>query len=63
MLSLSLPGRVFLCLLPTDMRKSFDSLAGLIEQQLGQITQQLKHLVVKPGRMAEFKHRAILGRQ
>jgi transposase len=36
MLSLSLPGRVFLCLLPTDMRKSFDSLAGLVEQELGQ---------------------------
>jgi len=36
MLSLSLPGRVFLCLLPTDMRKSFDSLVGLVEQQLGQ---------------------------
>ena len=36
MLSLSLPGRVFLCLVPTDMRKSFDSLAGLVEQQLGQ---------------------------
>lgn len=36
MLSLSLPGRVFLCLLPTDMRKSFDSLMGLVEQQLGQ---------------------------
>jgi transposase len=36
MLSLSLPGRVFLCMLPTDMRKSFDSLAGLVEQQLGQ---------------------------
>ena len=36
MLSLSLPGRVFLCTLPTDMRKSFDSLAGLVEQQLGQ---------------------------
>ena len=36
MLSLSLPGRVFLCLLPTDMRKSFDSLAGLIEQHLDQ---------------------------
>ena len=33
MLSLSLPGRVFLCTLPTDMRKSFDSLAGLVEQQ------------------------------
>ena len=36
MLSLSLPGRVFLCTLPTDMRKSFDSLAGLVEQELGQ---------------------------
>ena len=36
MLNLSLPGRVFLCALPTDMRKSFDSLAGLVEQQLGQ---------------------------
>jgi transposase len=36
MLSLSLPGRVFLCMLPTDMRKSFDSLVGLVEQQLGQ---------------------------
>jgi hypothetical protein len=28
MLSLSLPGRVFLCTLPTDMRKSFDSLGS-----------------------------------
>jgi transposase len=36
MLSLSLPGRVFLCTLPTDMRKSFDSLAGLVQQLLGQ---------------------------
>jgi transposase len=36
MLSLSLPGRVFLCVLPTDMRKSFDSLAGLVQTQLGQ---------------------------
>lgn|SRR5262245_38249322 len=36
MLSLSLPGRVFLCTLPTDMRKSFDSLAGLVQTQLGQ---------------------------
>ena len=35
MLSLSLPGRVFLCTLPTDMRKSFDSLSGLVQQQLG----------------------------
>src|SRR3989441_10533945 len=36
MLSLTLPGRVFLCTLPTDMRKSFDSLTGLVRQQLGQ---------------------------
>ena len=36
MLSLSLPGRVFLCTLPTDMRKSFDSLAGLVQEHLGQ---------------------------
>lgn len=36
MLNLSLPGRVFLCTLPTDMRKSFDALAGLVQQQLGQ---------------------------
>ncbi len=36
MLSLALPGRVFLCTLPTDMRKSFDSLAGLVDQHLGQ---------------------------
>jgi transposase len=35
MLSVSLPGRVFLCTLPTDMRKSFDSLGGLVEQHLG----------------------------
>jgi transposase len=36
MLNLSLPGRVFLCLLPTDMRKSFDGLTGLVQQHLGQ---------------------------
>lgn len=36
MLSLALPGRVFLCTLPTDMRKSFDTLAGLVQQALGQ---------------------------
>jgi transposase len=36
MLSLSLPARVFLCTVPTDMRKSFDSLAGLVQEQLGQ---------------------------
>jgi transposase len=36
MLSLALPGRVFLCTLPTDMRKSFDTLAGLVQKELGQ---------------------------
>jgi transposase len=36
MVNLSLPGRVFLCTLPTDMRKSFDSLAGLVQQHLDQ---------------------------
>jgi len=36
MLSLSLPGRVFLCTVPTDMRKSFDTLACLVQQALGQ---------------------------
>jgi transposase len=35
-LSLSLPGRVFLCTLPTDMRKSFDTLAALVKSHLGQ---------------------------
>jgi transposase len=35
-LSLSLPGRVFLCTLPTDMRKSFDTLAALVQAHLGQ---------------------------
>lgn len=36
MLSLALPGRVFLCTLPTDMRKSFDTLSGLVQQYLDQ---------------------------
>src|SRR5271167_4511860 len=36
MLTLSLPARVFLCTLPTDMRKSFDSLSGLVRSHLGQ---------------------------
>jgi transposase len=36
MLSLALPGRVFLCTLPTDMRKGFDSLAALVQTDLGQ---------------------------
>jgi transposase len=35
-LSLSLPGRVFVCTLPTDMRKSFDTLAALVQTHLGQ---------------------------
>jgi len=35
-LSLSLPGRIFLCTLPTDMRKSFDTLAALVQSHLGQ---------------------------
>ena len=36
MLRLSLPGRVFWCTLPTDMRKSFDTLAALVQTHLGQ---------------------------
>jgi transposase len=36
MLSLSLPGRVFVCTLPTDMRKGFDSLAALVQTHLSQ---------------------------
>ncbi len=36
MLNLPLPGRIFLCTAPTDMRKSFDTLAALVEQRLGQ---------------------------
>ena len=35
MLSLRLPTRVFVCTLPTDMRRSFDGLAGLVRQFLG----------------------------
>jgi transposase len=34
MMRLSLPSRVFLCLTPTDMRKSFDSLALLVTSTL-----------------------------
>jgi transposase len=30
------PGRVFVCTLPTDMRKSFDSLAALVQTHLDQ---------------------------
>ena len=32
--------RIFLCTLPTDMHKSFNSLVGLAEQQLGD---ELRH--------------------
>jgi transposase len=36
MLSLSLPGRVFVCTMPTDMRKGFDSLAALVQTHVDQ---------------------------
>ena len=35
MLSLALPGRVFLAVAPADMRKSFDGLSGLVRSGLG----------------------------
>jgi transposase len=35
-LNLALPSRVFLCTLPTDMRKGFDTLAALVQAELGQ---------------------------
>ena len=35
MLSLSELVRIYVCLAPTDMRKSFDSLAALVEEWLG----------------------------
>lgn len=34
MLSLALPGRVFLCTAPTDMRKSFDGLSAVVRDHL-----------------------------
>lgn len=36
MLSLALPGRVFLCVTPTDMRKSFDGLSAVVRDHLRQ---------------------------
>lgn len=36
MLSLALPGRVFLCATPTDMRKSFDGLSAVVRDHLNQ---------------------------
>ena len=35
MLSLALPGRIFVYTRPTDMRKSFDGLAALVRDHLG----------------------------
>jgi transposase len=35
MLNLALPGKVFLCLTPADMRKGFDGLAELVRSGLG----------------------------
>ena len=36
MLSLALPGRVFVCVTATDMRKSFDGLAAVVRDHLKQ---------------------------
>ncbi len=36
MLSLSLPVRIFLCVLPTDMRRGFDGLMSMAEEHLQQ---------------------------
>jgi transposase len=35
-LSLALPGRVFVCATPTDMRKSFDGLSAVVREHLNQ---------------------------
>jgi transposase len=35
-LSLALPGRVFVCVTPTDMRKSFDGLSAVVRDHLKQ---------------------------
>lgn len=34
MITLRLPARVFLCLAPTDMRKSFDGLASVVSSRM-----------------------------
>ena len=36
MLTLALPTSIYLCPLPTDMRKSFDTLAAIVREGLGQ---------------------------
>lgn len=36
MLSLALPGRVFVCVTATDMRKSFDGLSAVVRDHLKQ---------------------------
>ena len=36
MLSLALSGRVFVCVTPTDMRKSFDGLSAVVRDHLNQ---------------------------
>jgi transposase len=35
-LSLALPGRVFVCVTPADMRKSFDGLSAVVRDHLKQ---------------------------
>jgi len=35
MLSFTSASRVLLCMIPTDMRRSFDTLAGMVRQHLG----------------------------